>query len=63
MKTCDVVSADQLTSDWNCMGNAVIFQYSIDLPLTDNPLIGEKVVVSNVLNQGSNQKRKPVPVD
>ena len=45
LTTHDVVSGNQWTPDWKCMGYSVIFQDSISLPSTDDPLIGEKVAV------------------
>ena len=42
-----------------CMGHAVIFQYSIGLPITDDPLIGEKVAFFNFPNS---KKKKTVSI-
>ena len=44
MTTCDVGTAKLLTPAQQYTVHAVVFQDSIGLPSTDDPLIGEKVV-------------------
>ena len=41
MTTCDVGTSKLLTPAQKCTEHAVVFQYSIGLPSTDDPLIGE----------------------
>ena len=43
MKTRNVGTTKLLTPDQKCTDHAVTFQYSIGLPSTDDPLIGEIV--------------------
>ena len=43
MTTRDIGTAKLLSPAQNCKEHAVTFQYSIGLPNTDDPLLGEKV--------------------
>ena len=61
MTTCDVGTAELLTPAQKCTEHAVTFQYSIGLPSTDDPLIGEKV--ANFKFSKINQKEKLFPAD
>ena len=57
----DVGTDNYLTLSWKCTGHAVIFQYSIGLPSSDDHLIGEKV--ANFVFYKFDQKEKLFPPD
>ena len=57
----DVGTAELLIPAHKCTEHAVTFQDSIDLPSTDDPLIGEKVADFEFF--GINQKEKLFPAD
>ena len=61
MTTRNVVTAELLTPAQKCTEHAVIFQDSIGLPSTDDPLIGEKV--ANFELSKMDQKEKLFPAD
>ena len=61
MKTRNVGTAKLLTRAQKCTEHAVTFQYSIGLPSTDNPLIGEQVAIFEFSK--IDQKEKLFPAD
>ena len=61
MTTRDVGTTKLLTPAQNCTEHDVTFQYSIGLPSTDDPLIGEKVM--NFEFSKIDQKEKQFPAD
>ena len=61
MTTRDVGIDELLTPDKTCTEHVITFQYYIGLPITDDPLIGEKV--TNFEFSKFDQKEKLFPAD